>query len=141
MSEQKLIVPPRSVFAAVLLEATESPRPDKGPDWPTIVDLTNRVVELKKRHHLDTSDISIRADRGGWTSDDLWSFVNGFVLFGLATQRPITLAPEARRLCEKILLEDGRKYPQEIDELKRAVRLRSVGSQGVAPVHAWASGV
>ncbi len=141
MSEQRLIVPSRSVFAAVLLQATETPRPDKGPNWPSLVDLTNIIVDLKRRHHLDTSEISIRADKGGWISDDLSSFVDGFVLFGLATQKPITLAPDARRECEEILSEDSRSYPEGINQLLRAVGLRWVRPLGVATAQTTASPV
>jgi len=80
MDEQKLHVPPRSVFAAILLNAMDSPK----SDWPTIVDLSNKILELKNNIHLDISSIPIRADKNGWISDDFSSFVNRFVLFGLA---------------------------------------------------------
>lgn len=141
MSEQKLTVPPRSVFAAVLLRATETPRPDKGPNWPSLVDLTNMIVDLKRRHHLDTSEISIRADKGGWISDDLSSFVDGFVLFGLATQKPIALAPEARRECEEILSEDSQRDPEAIMQLLRVVGLPSVRVPDVATAQTTTSAV
>jgi hypothetical protein len=119
MDEQKLRVPPRSVFAAILLNAMDSPK----SDWPTIVDLSNKILELKNKSHLDISDIPIRADRGGWISDDFSSFVNRFVLFGLAKKSPIRLNDEARKLCKDILMEDSAKYTEQVDKLVRAVGL------------------
>jgi hypothetical protein len=119
MNEQKLHLPPRSVFAAILLNAMDSPE----GDWPTIVDLSNKILELKRSIHLDISNIPIRADRGGWISDDFSSFVNRFVLFGLAEKSPIRLSDEARKLCKDILVEDSAKYAEQVDELVRAVGL------------------
>src|SRR5713226_3708667 len=109
MEEQKLHVPARSVFAAILLNAMDSATKDER-DWPTIVDLSNKILELKKKIHLDISNIPIRADRDGWISDDFSSFVNRFVLFGLAEKSPIRLNDEARKLCKNILMEDSGKY-------------------------------
>ncbi|SRR6266568_53453 len=123
MDEQKLHVPPRSVFAAILLNAMDSPAKDQG-DWPTIVDLSNKILELKKNVQLDISNIPIRADRDGWISDDFSSFVNRFVLFGLAAKSPrIRLNDEARKLCRNILMEDSGKYADQVDALVRAVGL------------------
>jgi hypothetical protein len=122
MEEQKLHVPARSVFAAILLNAMDSPRRDRG-DWPTIVDLSNKILELKKNFHLDVSNIPIRADRNGWISDDFSSFVNRFVLFGLAERSPIRLGDEARKLCMNILMEDSGKYTEQVEALVRAVGL------------------
>jgi hypothetical protein len=122
MDEQKLHVPARSVFAAILLNAMDSPAKDNR-DWPTIVDLSNKILELKKDFHLDISNIPIRADRDGWISDDFSSFVNRFVLFGLAQTSPIRLSEEARKLCKDILMEDSGKYPDQIAALVRAVGL------------------
>jgi hypothetical protein len=119
MDEQKLHVPARSVFAAILLNAMDSP---KG-DWPTIVDLSNKILELKSTIHLDISNIPIRADKNGWISDDFSSFVNRFVLFGLAQKSPIRLHDEARKLCKDILAEDSGKYAEQVDALVRAVGL------------------
>jgi len=120
MEEQKLRVPARSVFAAILLNAMDSSAKTQ-TDWPTIVDLSNQILELKKNFHLDVSNIPIRADRGGWISDDFSSFVNRFVLFGLANKSPIRLSVKARALCENILAEDSGKYAEQVDALKRAV--------------------
>jgi hypothetical protein len=122
MDEQKLHVPARSVFAAILLNAMDSPA-KVNRDWPTIVDLSNKILELKKDFHLDISNIPIRADRDGWISDDFSSFVNRFVLFGLAQRSPIRLSEEARKLCKDILMEDSGKYPDQVDALVRAVGL------------------
>jgi len=119
MDEQKLHVPPRSVFAAILLNAMDSPK----SDWPTIVDLSNQILELKNNIHLDISSIPIRADKNGWISDDFSSFVNRFVLFGLAEKSPIRLNNEARKLCKDILMEDSGKYRKQVDVLVRAVGL------------------
>lgn len=120
MDEQKLRVPARSVFAAILLNAMDSPARAQS-DWPSIVDLSNQILELKRQFRLDVSNIPIRADRGGWISDDFSSFVNRFVLFGLAKRSPISLSNDARKLCEKILEEDAGKYKEEVDELVFAV--------------------
>jgi hypothetical protein len=122
MDEQKLHVPPRSVFAAILLNAMDSPDGTR-TDWPTIVDLSNQILELKKNFHLDISNIPIRADRDGWISDDFSSFVNRFVLFGLARKSPIRLFPEAKKLCKNILNEDSGKYTDQVAALVSAVGL------------------
>jgi hypothetical protein len=122
MEEQKLHVPARSVFAAILLNAMQSPNWNQS-DWPTIVDLSNKILELKKNFHLDVSSIPIRADRDGWISDDFSSFVNRFVLFGLAQKSPIRLNDEARKLCEKILAEDAEKHSEQVDTLVHALGL------------------
>ena len=119
MDEQKLRVPPRSVFAAILLNAMDSPK----SDWPTIVDLSNKILELKNTIYLDISNIPIRADKNGWISDDFSSFVNRFVLFGLAQKSPIRLSDEARKLCKDILVEDSGKYAEQVDALVHAVGL------------------
>jgi hypothetical protein len=124
MGHEKLVVPSRSVFAAVLLRGTEEGRRDVRSGGPTVVDLTRMIVGLKTDHDLDTSDISIRADKGGWTSDDLSSFLNGFVLFGLATQNPVTLAADARLMCEDVLKGDGEEYPEAISRLIEALGVR-----------------
>src|SRR5258708_24512447 len=120
MDEQKLRVPARSVFAAILLNAMD-PSAQTQSDWPTIVDLSNQILALKKNYRLDVSNIPIRADRGGWISDDFSSFVNRFVLFGLAKKSPIRLSCEARALCKKILAEDSGKYAEQVEALERAV--------------------
>jgi len=122
MDEPKLHVPPRSVFAAILLNAMHSPNWNQS-DWPTIVDLSNKILELKRDLRLDISNIPIRADRDGWISDDFSSFVNRFVLFGLAQKSPIRLSDEARKLCEKILEEDAEKHSEQVDILVHALGL------------------
>ncbi len=122
MDKQTLRVPARSVFAAILLNAMDAP-PSGRAEWPTIVDLSNKILELKKDFQLDVSNIPIRADRGGWISDDFSSFVNRFVLFGLAEKSPVRLSGEARRLCEGILAEDSSKYADQVNALVRALRL------------------
>ena len=115
MSGNTLAVPARSVFAGVLLwSLKESLKKKRESTWPTIVDLSNEIVVLKKKANLDTSGISIRSDKGGWISDDLASFVNGFVLFGLATPRPIILSDEAVGLCREVLESDSRNNPNSI---------------------------
>jgi len=115
-------VPARSVFAAILLNAMDSPPADQG-GWPTIVDLSNKILELKKNLRLDISNIPIRADRNGWISDDFSSFVNRFVLFGLAERDPVRLSDPARKLCEEILAEDSEKHAEQVDTLVRALGL------------------
>jgi hypothetical protein len=123
MAHGRLIVPARSVFAAVLLKGTEAGNREVAGGGPTLVDLTEMIVHLKENYGLDTSRISIRADRGGWTSDDLSSFVNGFVLFGLASQNPIRLAPQAREECQEVLKQEAKNHPEEIGRLAGALRL------------------
>lgn len=113
MNEQRLSLPPRSVFATLVLAADGRSR--------TVNDLSNQIVELRNTLPLDTSDISIRADRGGWISDDLASFVYRLVLFGYATDDPLELSDEGRELCRKMLDEELSKYPDEITKLKQAV--------------------
>jgi hypothetical protein len=122
MEEQTLRVPARSVFAAILLDAMNSSR-DR-PEGPTVVDLSNKILELKNNAHLDVSNIPIRADRDGWISDDFSSFINRFVLFGIAKNNPVCLTDRGRKLCEEILLEDSTKYPTPIDTLIRAIGLK-----------------
>lgn len=132
MDQRDLHVPARSVFAAILLNAMDSPARNQG-DWPTIVDLSNKILELKKDFHLDISNIPIRADRGGWISDDFSSFVNRFVLFGLAEKDPVRLSDKARKLCEGILVEDSERHAEPVGALVRALGLRSareLSSQG-----------
>jgi hypothetical protein len=85
--------------------------------------MSNQIVELRKSLPLDTSDISIRADRRGWISDDLASFVYRLVLFGFATDDPLELSDEGRSLCTEILVEESSKYPSEIKRLAAAVNL------------------
>jgi hypothetical protein len=122
MDERKLHVPARSVFAAILLSVVGSPTEGQS-DWPTIVDLSNKILDLRKNIDLDTSHISIRADRNGWISDDFSSFVDRFVLFGLAESDPVRLSDQARRLCEKILAEDLKKHAEQVGTLVHALRL------------------
>jgi hypothetical protein len=126
MSQQKLVVPPRSVFAAVLLNAMQKPLVRERPDWPTIVDLTNEMVRLRREFGLDTTRISVRADKGGWISDDFSSFVNGMVLFGLATENPVRLEPEATELCEDVLRKDYSTHGAGVGELCRHLGLSAV---------------
>ncbi len=119
MVQNALRVPPRSVFAGILLwSREESKRKQRAGDkaWPTIVDLSNEIVELKKQLSLDTTEISIRADKGGWISDDLASFVNGFVLFGLATPRPIVLSEKAVGMCREVLQSDSARDADAVRE-------------------------
>ncbi len=125
MGERTLRVPPRSVFAAVLLQAMRDPLA-QGGNWPSLVDLTKKIVDLKKTHRLDTSDISIRADRDGWISDDLSSFVNRFVLFGLASQNPVKLSPEALERCTQVVLKDRERRPGEVDKLLELLHLTTI---------------
>jgi hypothetical protein len=120
MDEQKLHVPARSVFAAILLNATGSPDKDR-PDWPTIVHLSNKILDLRKDCQLDIEDIPIRADRDGWISDDFSSFVNRFVLFGLAQKSPVRLTAQALELCKKILRDDSEKYKEQVATIVRAL--------------------
>src|SRR6266702_1857423 len=122
MDGPKLHAPARSVFAAILLNAMHSPNWNQS-DWPTIVDLSNKILELKKDIRLDISNIPIRADRNGWISDDFSSFVNRFVLFGLAEKNPVRLSDQARKLCEKILAEDLEKHAAQVETLVRALGL------------------
>jgi len=122
MDEPKLHVPPRSVFAAILLNAMDSPTRDQS-DWPTIVHLSNKILELKRDLRLDISNIPIRADRNGWISDDFSSFVNRFVLFGLAENEPVRLSNQARQVCEKILAEDSEKHAEQVGTLVHALGL------------------
>jgi hypothetical protein len=122
MDEPKLHVPARSVFAAILLNAMDSPATGQS-SWPTIVDLSNKILELKKNLRLDTSNIPIRADRNGWISDDFSSFVNRFVLFGLAERDPVRLSDQARKLCEKILAEDSERHAKQVGTLAQALGL------------------
>jgi len=133
MDETKLKVSPRSVFAAVLLKGTEGEGGGVVGSSPTVVDLTKMIVHLKENYGLDTSRISMRADKGGWTSDDLSSFVNGFVLFGLASQNPIRLAAQAREECEEVLKREATKHPDEIRRLTEALSLRLQPSSSTAP--------
>ena len=116
MRDQKLSVPPRSVFASLVLAADGHSL--------TVNEMSNQIVELRKTLPLDTSDISIRADRGGWISDDLASFVYRLVLFGFATDDPLELSDEGRDLCIEILKEESSKCPGEIKELLAAVKLQ-----------------
>ena len=58
MNEPKLHAPARSVFAAILLNAMHSPNWNQS-DWPTIVDLSNKILELKKDIRLDISNLSL----------------------------------------------------------------------------------
>jgi hypothetical protein len=129
---EKLVVPRRSVFAAILLKAMEQPPPNHPEDWPTVVHLSKEIVELKKNFRLDTSHISMRADRGGWISDDLSTFVNRFVLFGLATRNPVELSERALDLCRQALREDHQAHPKEVDRLIQAVGLRNPPLEQVA---------
>jgi hypothetical protein len=85
--------------------------------------MSNQIVELRKSLPLDTSDISIRADRGGWISDDLASFVYRLVLFGFATDDPLELSDEGRSLCNDILKEEVSKRPTEIRRLAAALNV------------------
>ena len=127
MSELTLTVPPRSVFAGVLLWSANKAAGKGEPGWPTVVDLTNKIVELKRNRdvRLDTRDISIRADLNGWISDDLSSFVERLVLFGLANEDPINLSTDALVLCKKILVEDAQEnqYRGGIERLSSALSL------------------
>lgn len=132
MTQQRLLVPPRSVFAALLLNAMQKPLVQERSDWPTIVDLTNEMVRLKKELGLDTTHISVRADKGGWTSDDFSSFVNGFVLFGLATESPVRLEPEASELCVDVLRKDHSTHGVGVEELCRQLGLSGVFDSVVA---------
>lgn len=115
MSEQKLSVPARSVFASIVLAADGQSR--------TVNDMSNQIVELRRTLPLDTSDISIRADRGGWISDDLASFVYRLVLFGFATDDPLELSDEGRSLCNEILKEESSTHPSEIKRLTAALNV------------------
>lgn len=133
MAHGRLVVSPRSVFAAVLLKGTEGEGGGVVGGSPTVVDLTKLIVHLKENYGLDTSRISIRADRGGWTSDDLSSFVNGFVLFGLASQNPIRLARQARDECEEVLKREAENHPDEIRCLTEALSLRLHASSSTFP--------
>lgn len=117
MANKALKIPARSVFAAIVLNAQQHPPSQLRADWPTLGDLTQRIIELKRKHQLDTSGISIRADKGGWISDDLSSFVNRFVLFGLASQSPVRLTPMAVQRCVKIVQKDRENQQDEIDRL------------------------
>jgi hypothetical protein len=132
MTEQKLTIPSRSVFAAVLLEAMQNRRTS------SVVDLTNKIVDLKRNHHLDTSNISIRADRDGWISDDLSAFVNRFVLFGLGSKSPVALSDQAMELCRKILSDDWRKRPAEVQQLVHTLGLNWHPSASEESQHAVA---
>jgi hypothetical protein len=122
---ETLRVPPRAIFAAVVLDAREHPPSKDRQDWPTLGDLTQKIIELKRKHNLDTSDISIRADKGGWISDDLSSFVNRFVLFGLASPNPVRLLPPAVERCKGVIAKVWQEQPKDIDRL---VSLLDLGS-------------
>lgn len=126
MANEALRVPPKAVFAAVVLNAREHPLSHGREDWPTLGDLTQKIIELKREHNLDTSYISIRADKGGWISDDLSSFVNRFVLFGLASQNPVILYPEAVERCKGVINKVRETRPDDIDRLIESLGLRSI---------------
>lgn len=130
MDEQKLSLPRRAVFAAILLQSAERLR--AGDQGETIVDLTKKIVELKKNYYLDTSDISIRADRGGWVSDDLSSFVNRFVLFGLASQNPVRLLPQAVDRCREMIRKELKLRPAEVERLLQVLHLGSLFAEPTA---------
>jgi len=133
VDRRKLMLPPRSVFAGVLLWAMGYPSGTKPLESPTIGDLSEKIVELKENLSLDTTDISIRADKGGWISDDLSSFVNRFVLFGLATKSPFDISLEAQRDCEEILLEDHERDPRAVEQLAENLGLQLNWDAGPAP--------
>jgi len=132
MANEALRVPPKAVFAAVVLNAAEHPQSQSRKDWPTLGDLTQKIIELKREHNLDTSDISIRADKGGWISDDLSSFVNRFVLFGLARPNPVELSPLAVERCKGVISKVREERPKEIDRLVRLLDLGSIFTASVA---------
>ncbi len=131
MANVALRVPPKAVFAAVVLNAREHPPSQSRKDWPTLGDLTQKIIELKREHNLDTSYISIRADKGGWISDDLSSFVNRFVLFGLASQNPVTLYPAAVERCKGVINKVRETRPDDVDRL---IEFLGLGSIFPAPV-------
>ena len=133
MNEPKLHAPARSVFAAILLNAMHSPNWNQS-DWPTIVDLSNKILELKRDIRLDISNIPIRADRNGWISDDFSSFVNRFVLFGLAERDPVVrLSDQARKLCENILAEDLERHAEQVGTLVHKLGLGLHSAKGNLP--------
>jgi hypothetical protein len=119
MSEQKLTVPPRSVFAALVLWAHRA----SSLQGDAATKLTNKLVELEDTANLDTGEISIRADRDGWISDDLASFLDRLVLFGLAREDPLTLLPKGLELCNEILAKDSGSYSSQIGRVKDALGL------------------
>jgi hypothetical protein len=135
MTNEALRIPPRAVFAAVVLNAREHPPSKRREDWPTLGDLTQKIIDLKREHNLDTSYISIRADKGGWISDDLSSFVNRFVLFGLASQNPVNLYPAAVEKCIGVLNKVREAQPEDVDRLVTLLDLRSLFNRSATAAH------
>jgi hypothetical protein len=124
MEGEKLKIPARSVFAGLLLWADSSSSALGRTEADPAVELTNKLVRLEEEVDLDTSEISIRADRGGWISDDLASFVDRLLLFGLVRERPrLVLLPRGRDLCNDILMKDSGNYSTAIDKLKLVLGL------------------
>jgi hypothetical protein len=139
MANEMLRVPPRAVFAAVVLSAKKHPISPCRQGWPTLGDLTQKIIDLKRQYHLDTTDISIRADKGGWISDDLSSFVNRFVLFGLASQNPVDLSQEAVERCVEIIRKDMKDQAMDVDRLVKALNLNAFIDESSAAPKAVAS--
>jgi hypothetical protein len=138
MANEALRVPPRAVFAAVVLSAREHPTSGGRQDWPTLRDLTQKIIELKREHNLDTSNISIRADKGGWVSDDLSSFVNRFVLFGLASPNPVKLSTAAVERCVGVLNRVRETRPKDVDRLVSLLNLQPLLAKLATPTPAAA---
>ncbi len=125
---EKLTVPKRSICAAVVLWFVKNqdsikfrescPESDR-----EIYAMTDKVIELKGKIDLDTKDFSIDWGIGGYTSDDIESFIGHFILFGLATEEPLDLSEPALDLCREILHDDHKAQPAELEKLVQALEL------------------
>jgi len=112
---EKFYVPTRSVCAAVVLWFAKNQKKIDFRGGSTMNVMVDKIIELKHKHGLDTTHVSIRDDIGGrWKSDDLVGFP------GVGTGSP---TEEALNDCREIIREDHKECPDGIEKLVMATGL------------------